>query len=84
MSQSSNAIPTIRRTSTDGRNKREIRPPSMYEPPAIELGHSKPKRKSTSGLQGEQFRFCREVVREVTKKSYESFTFPFLQPVGTA
>ena len=67
----------------EGRDKRAIRPPAVYEPAPDEGSGGKPRRRvNTKGVQGEQLRFCREVLREVSKKAYETFTFPFLQPVG--
>jgi bromodomain-containing factor 1 len=77
----SNALPTIRRTSNGGgdRDKRTIRAPQPYEPDYDDGPLSARPRKS--GRQTEQMRYCREVLRELTKKGNEAFTFPFLHPV---
>lgn len=59
--------------------KREIRPPNVYEPqdePTV-----KPRRRPQTGMQGKQLRFCKDVIREVSKKTHEQFVFPFMHPV---
>lgn len=30
----------------------------------------------------EELKFCKEVLREVNKKAYEKFVWPFYEPVG--
>jgi bromodomain-containing factor 1 len=40
------------------------------------------KPKSAQKIAQEQLRFCKEVVKELFKKTHESYAFPFYQPVG--
>ncbi|BGP34055.1 transcription initiation at TATA-containing promoter protein [Rhodotorula toruloides] len=46
-------------------------------------GHAPPpkKAKSAQKIAQEQLRFCKEVVKELFKKTHESYAFPFYQPV---
>ncbi|KAK9468155.1 Bromodomain-containing protein [Lipomyces arxii] len=72
-------MPIIRRDSaaavdSTGRPKREIHPPKPKDLPYTE---SKPRRKKYAA----ELRFCQTVLKELTSKKYEAFSFPFLQPV---
>ncbi|KAK9317460.1 Bromodomain-containing protein [Lipomyces starkeyi] len=71
-------VPIIRRDSASldstGRPKREIHPPKPRDLPYAE---SKPRRKKYAA----ELKFCQTVLKELTSKKYESFSFPFLQPV---
>ncbi|BGP26427.1 bromodomain-containing factor 1 [Rhodotorula toruloides] len=46
-------------------------------------GHAAPpkKAKSAQKIAQEQLRFCKEVIKELFKKTHESYAFPFYQPV---
>ncbi|KAK9370793.1 Bromodomain-containing protein [Lipomyces kononenkoae] len=71
-------VPIIRRDSASldstGRPKREIHPPKPRDLPYAE---SKPRRKKYAA----ELKFCQTVLKELTSKKHESFSFPFLQPV---
>ncbi|KAK9248023.1 Bromodomain-containing protein [Lipomyces tetrasporus] len=71
-------VPIIRRDSASldstGRPKREIHPPKPRDLPYAE---SKPRRKKYAA----ELKFCQTVLKELTSKKYEAFSFPFLQPV---
>ncbi|KAH3669161.1 hypothetical protein WICMUC_005000 [Wickerhamomyces mucosus] len=70
----SEGLPTIRRGSTNGsRPKREIHPPKPKDMPY----DIRPKKKKFAA----ELRFCQQVVKELTSKKYESFSYPFLEPV---
>lgn len=68
-------IPTIRRDSAvDGRPKREIHPP---KPKDLMYGDVKPRKKKFAA----ELKFCGQVLKELTSKKHEAYSFPFLQPV---
>lgn len=70
-------IPTIRRESMvteGGRPKREIHPP---KPRDLPYGDVKPRKKKYAA----ELKFCGQVLKELTNRKYESFSYPFLLPV---
>ncbi|KAK9473296.1 Bromodomain-containing protein [Dipodascopsis tothii] len=68
-------VPIIRRDSvSDGRPKREIHPPRPKDLPYSDV---KPRRKKFVA----ELKFCGTVLKELTSKKFEAFSFPFLQPV---
>lgn len=90
LQQSIPIAPQPRRSSSDGRPKREIHPPPSktlpYFEDQLEVSHSKTKKKSTSAksskLAAEELKFAEKVMKEVHKTKHYAFTTPFLQPVG--
>ncbi|CCH46128.1 Bromodomain-containing factor 1 [Wickerhamomyces ciferrii] len=68
-------VPTIRRDSTanGGRPKREIHPPKPKDMPY----DIRPRKKKFVP----ELRFSQQVLKELTSKKYESFNYPFLEPV---
>lgn len=68
-------VPTIRRDSSTngGRPKREIHPPKPKDMPY----DIRPRKKKYVA----ELRFCQQVLKELTSKKYESFNYPFLEPV---
>ncbi len=68
-------VPTIRRDSTanGGRPKREIHPPKPKDMPY----DIRPRKKKYVP----ELRFCQQVLKELVSKKYESFNYPFLEPV---
>lgn len=68
-------MPQIRRDSTagDGRPKREIHPPAPKDLPYS----TKPRRKQNAA----ELKFCESVLKELHRKPYEGFAFPFYHPV---
>jgi hypothetical protein len=49
------------------------------------MGHQLPVQKARNGRKGgaqEQLRFCKETIKELFKKTHESYAYPFYQPVG--
>ena len=70
----SEGVPTIRRDSVaNGRPKREIHPPKTKDLPY----DVRPRKKKFVA----ELRFSQQVLKELTSKKYESFNFPFLEPV---
>lgn len=68
-------IPQIRRDSTtNDRPKREIHPPAPKDLPYSDV---KPRRKKAAS----ELKFCDTVLKELYKKQYHEFAFPFYQPV---
>ncbi|KAG5365547.1 Bromodomain-containing factor 2 [Yarrowia sp. C11] len=68
-------VPTIRRESAiDGRPKREIHPPKPKDLPYTNI---KPRKKKHAI----ELRFCNQVLKELTSKKHEEYSFPFLLPV---
>lgn len=68
-------VPTIRRESAiDGRPKREIHPPKPKDLPYTSI---KPRKKKHAL----ELRFCSQVLKELTNKKHEEYSFPFLLPV---
>lgn len=72
---SAEGVPTIRResTATNGRPKREIHPPKPKDMPY----DIRPRKKKFVA----ELRFSQQVLKELTSKKYESFNYPFLEPV---
>lgn len=67
-------VPTIRRDSTaNGRPKREIHPPKPKDMPY----DIRPRKKKYVA----ELRFSQQVLKELVSKKYESFNYPFLEPV---
>lgn len=67
--------PAIRRESTtDGRPKREIHPPKPKDLPYTEM---RPRKKKFAA----ELRFCNQVLKELTSKKHQDYSYPFLQPV---
>ncbi|GMG19332.1 unnamed protein product [Ambrosiozyma monospora] len=68
-------VPKIRRESAldNGRPKREIHPPKPKDMPY----DIRPKKKKFQA----ELRFSQQTLKELTSKKYDSFSFPFLQPV---
>lgn len=68
-------LPVIRRGSNNGGNrpKREIHPPKPKDMPY----DIRPRKKKFVA----ELRFCQQVLKELTSKKYESFSYPFLEPV---
>jgi bromodomain-containing factor 1 len=69
-------VPTIRRDSTatlNGRPKREIHPPKPKDMPY----DIRPRKKKFVA----ELRFSQQVLKELASKKYESFNYPFLEPV---
>ncbi|QSL64055.1 hypothetical protein MERGE_000210 [Pneumocystis wakefieldiae] len=67
--------PMIHRNSTiTDRPRREIHPPPPRDLPYNE---TKPHRRKNAA----QLQFCRNVIRELQKKTHESYAFPFYRPV---
>jgi bromodomain-containing factor 1 len=70
----SEGVPTIRRDSVaNGRPKREIHPPKTKDLPY----DVRPRKKKYVA----ELRFSQQVLKELISKKYESFNFPFLEPV---
>lgn len=71
----SSGVPTIRRDSTanGGRPKREIHPPKPKDMPY----DIRPRKKKFVT----ELRFCQQVLKELISKKYESFNYPFMEPV---
>lgn len=66
--------PTARRESAvDGRPKREIHPARSKDLPY----DTKPRRRKTDA----ELKFCGTVLKELTNKKHEAYSFPFLEPV---
>lgn len=76
MSQSHNR----RESSSADRPKREIHAPPTYDELEDQMNAIPRKKKSIHAL-NEDARFCREVLRELTKKTNQAFAWPFLEPV---
>ncbi|GME94416.1 unnamed protein product [Ambrosiozyma monospora] len=72
---STSDVPKIRRESAvdNGRPKREIHPPKPKDMPY----DIRPKKKKFQA----ELRFSQQTLKELTSKKYDSFSFPFLQPV---
>ncbi|CDK27718.1 unnamed protein product [Kuraishia capsulata CBS 1993] len=67
-------VPQIRRDSNfDGRPKREIHPPKPKDMPY----DTRPRKKKFIT----ELRYCQQVLKELTSKKHESFSYPFLVPV---
>lgn len=72
----SEGVPTIRRDSTttpNGRPKREIHPPKPKDMP----DDIRPRKKKLVA----ELRFSQQILKELSSKKYESFNYPFLEPV---
>lgn len=70
----SDGMPLIRRDSSNpDRPKREI-----HRPPPRDLPYSVRPKKKKHQL---ELKFCETVLQEMLKKKYQSFSYPFLQPV---
>ncbi|CAB4256171.1 similar to Saccharomyces cerevisiae YDL070W BDF2 Protein involved in transcription initiation at TATA-containing promoters [Maudiozyma barnettii] len=66
----------IRRAQThNGRPKREIHPPKSKDIYPYE--NKRPKSKKLQNA----FKFCSNIVKELSSKKYASFNYPFLEPV---
>lgn len=73
-----NGLPTIRRKSTiDGRPKREVRPPRQHGYVGSGTGEGRPRNKKYAA----ELRFAGQVLREMQGRKLEAVSFPFLQPV---
>ncbi|KAH3684206.1 hypothetical protein WICPIJ_004849 [Wickerhamomyces pijperi] len=72
---SAEGVPIIRRGSNSGGNrpKREIHPPKPKDMPY----DIRPRKKKFVA----ELRFCQQVLKELMSKKYESFSYPFLEPV---
>lgn len=80
-------VPTIRRSEDGNRPKREIHAPARelayHDEPAPApnaVGKGRTGRVSGKAAQ-EELRFCKEVIRELFKKTHEAYAFPFYAPV---
>lgn len=73
-----NGLPTIRRKSTiDGRPKREVRPPRQHGYVGSGTGEGRPRNKKYAS----ELRFAGQILREMQGRKLEAVSFPFLQPV---
>lgn len=89
---SSDFVPTIRRSEDGTRPKREIHAPSRELAYLNDDGSygggmgAAPAKSRTGRVSGkqaqEQLRFCKEVIKELFKKTHESYAFPFYEPVS--
>lgn len=74
-----NGIPTIRRKSTiDGRPKREIRPPRQH---GTYAGHGTGEGRPRNKKYASELRFCGQIIRELQSRKMETVSWPFLLPV---
>ncbi|ODQ79370.1 hypothetical protein BABINDRAFT_28647, partial [Babjeviella inositovora NRRL Y-12698] len=76
-SKSTAEVPVIRRDASEGgRPKREIHPPKPKDMPY----DNRPRKKKYVA----ELRFCGQVLKDLLSKKYESFSYPFLEPVNPA
>ena len=80
-------VPTIRRSEDGNRPKREIHAPARelayHDEPAPTpnaVGKGRTGRVSGKAAQ-EELRFCKDVIKELFKKTHDQYAFPFLAPV---
>ncbi|RUS27746.1 Bromodomain-containing protein, partial [Jimgerdemannia flammicorona] len=65
----------VRRTSEDGRPKREIHPPPSKDYPEAPSTKRNPKKNDM------QLKFCVQALKELKKTKYSNIAYPFLSPV---
>lgn len=68
-----NGVPKIRRDNSSGRPKREIHPPKPKDMPY----DIRPRNKKLLT----DLRFAGQVLKELTSKKHESYSYPFMEPV---
>ncbi|KAM0756206.1 hypothetical protein T439DRAFT_320903 [Meredithblackwellia eburnea MCA 4105] len=79
---SNSFVPTIRRSEEGSRPKREIHAPAR-ELPYEQDGTGKSRTGRVSGkVAQEQLKFCKEVIKEIFKKTHEPYAYVFYEPVN--